>query len=171
MLCCAALSRFNCVQLCNPMDFTLHFMPHFHQEVFPQTTICLIVCCCSVAKLCLTLCDPWTVAHQPPLSMGFSRQEYWSGLPFPSPEDLPDPRIEPVSPVWQGISCITNGFFTAEPPGEALVGMGLINWLPEKLTRLRTPWRFYPSFCALKKILPAHFFNYSVIHLNNFIKK
>ena len=124
-----------------------------------------------VAKLCLTLCNPWTVAHQPPLSMGFSRQEYWSGLPFPSPEDLPDPRIEPVSPVWQGISCITNGFFTAEPPGEALVGMGLINWLPEKLTRLRTPWRFYPSFCALKKILPAHFFNYSVIHLNNFIKK
>ena len=44
---------------------------------------------------------PWTVAHQAPLSMGFSRQEYWSGLPFPSPEDLPDPGIEPRSPALQ----------------------------------------------------------------------
>ena len=41
---------------------------------------------------------PWTVAYQTPLSMGFSRQEYWSGLPFPSPGDLPDPGIEPESP-------------------------------------------------------------------------
>ena len=41
---------------------------------------------------------PWTVAYQVPLSMGFSRQEYWSGLPFPSPRDLPDPEIEPGSP-------------------------------------------------------------------------
>ena len=39
---------------------------------------------------------PWTVAHQTPLSMGFLRQEYWSGLPFPSPEDLPDPETEPM---------------------------------------------------------------------------
>ena len=41
---------------------------------------------------------PWTVAYQAPLSMGFPRQEYWSGLPFPSPGDLPDPGIEPRSP-------------------------------------------------------------------------
>ena len=41
---------------------------------------------------------PWTVAYQAPPSMGFSRQEYWSGLPFPSPEDLPDPGIKPRSP-------------------------------------------------------------------------
>ena len=41
---------------------------------------------------------PWTVAHQAPLSIEFSRQEYWSGLPFPSPGDLPDPGIEPTSP-------------------------------------------------------------------------
>ena len=46
-------------------------------------------------QLCLTLCDPRTIAHQAPLSMGFSRQEYWSGLPG----DLPYPRIEPMSPV------------------------------------------------------------------------
>ena len=44
-----------------------------------------------------TLCDPMNVAHQALLSMGFSRQEHWNGLPFPSPGDLPDPRIEPVS--------------------------------------------------------------------------
>ena len=45
-----------------------------------------------VAKSCLTLAAPWTVAHQAPLSMGLPRQEYWSGLPFPSPGDPPDPR-------------------------------------------------------------------------------
>ena len=50
-----------------------------------------------VTKLCLTVVTPWTVARQAPLSMGFSRQEDWSGLPFPSPEDLPDPGIEPRS--------------------------------------------------------------------------
>ena len=44
---------------------------------------------------------PWTIAHQAPPSMEFSRQEYWSGLPFPSPGDLPDPGIEPRSPaLW-----------------------------------------------------------------------
>ena len=52
-------------------------------------------------KLGPTLVTPWTVAHQAPLSTGFSRQEYWSGLPFLSPEDLPDPRIEPMSPALQ----------------------------------------------------------------------
>ena len=51
-----------------------------------------------VAKSCLTLATPWTVACQAPLSMGFSRQEYWSGLPFLSPGDLPDPGIKPGSP-------------------------------------------------------------------------
>ena len=48
-----------------------------------------------VSKSCPTLVTPWTVAHQAPLSMGFSRQEYWSGLPFPSPGHLPDPGMEP----------------------------------------------------------------------------
>ena len=51
-----------------------------------------------VTKSCLTLVTPWTVACQTLLSMGFSRQEYWSGLPFPFPGDLPDPGIEPGSP-------------------------------------------------------------------------
>ena len=57
---------------------------------------------------------PWTVAHQAPLSMGFSRQEYWRGLPLPSPGDLPDPRIEPPSPVSPALA---GRFFTTEPPG------------------------------------------------------
>ena len=55
---------------------------------------------------------PRTVAYQAPLSMGFPKQEYWSGLPFPSPRDLPDPGIEPMSPALAG------GFFTTEPPGK-----------------------------------------------------
>ena len=49
---------------------------------------------------------PWTVAHQAPMSMGFSKQEYWSGLPFPPPGDLPDPGIEPVSPTMEADSKI-----------------------------------------------------------------
>ena len=54
-----------------------------------------------VANSCPTLITPWTVVFQVPLSMGFSRQEYWSGLPLPSPGDLPNPGIGPGSPAWQ----------------------------------------------------------------------
>ena len=57
-------------------------------------------------------CDHWTVTHQAPLSMGFPRWEHWSGLPFPSLEDLPNPGIEPMSPA------LTGGFFTTESPGK-----------------------------------------------------
>ena len=57
----------------------------------------------------------WTVAHQAPLSMGFSRQEYWSGLPFPSPGDLPDPAIKPGSPVLEADSLLS------EPSGKLLL--------------------------------------------------
>ena len=56
------------------------------------------VCVCSVTKLCPTLWTPWTVARQAALSMSFSRREYWSGLPLPSPGDLPDPGIQFTSP-------------------------------------------------------------------------
>ena len=65
-----------------------------------------------VAKSHLTLATPWTVACPAPLSLGFSRQEYWSGLSFPSPGDLPDPGIEPRSPALQADSCIAGRFFT-----------------------------------------------------------
>ena len=57
-----------------------------------------------VAQSCPTLVTPWTVAGRAPRSMGFSRQEYWSGLPFPSPGDLSDPGIEPRSPALQADS-------------------------------------------------------------------
>ena len=57
---------------------------------------------------------PWTVAYQAPHSMGFSRQEYWSGLPFLSLGDLPDPGIKPVSPAFQADT------LTSEPPGKPI---------------------------------------------------
>ena len=68
-----------------------------------------------VAKLCPSFATPWTVAHQAPLSMGFSRQEYWSGLSFPPPGDLPDPGMEPTSLMCPALA---GGFFTTEPPGK-----------------------------------------------------
>ena len=55
---------------------------------------------------------PWSVAHQAPLTVEFSKQKYWSVLPFPSPGDLPDPGIEPASPA------LASGLFTTEPPGK-----------------------------------------------------
>ena len=59
----------------------------------------------SRVRLCAT---PWTAAYQAPPSLGFSRQEHWSGLPFPSPGDLPDPGIEPMSPALAGRFFTTN---------------------------------------------------------------
>ena len=77
-----------------------------------STSIHVHVC----VYVCLGMSDSFDpmncVVHQTPLSMEFSRQEYWSGLPFPTPGDLPDPGIEPASPVLAG------RFFTAEPPGK-----------------------------------------------------
>ena len=66
----------------------------------------------------------WTSAHQAPLSMGFSRQEYWSRLPCPSPGDLPDPGIKPASFMSLALS---GGFFTINTTWEALVIQGSIN--------------------------------------------
>ena len=79
--------------------------------------VCVCVCVCvyvhaqmlSHIQLFET---PWTVAYQAPLSREFSRQEYWSRLPFPTPGDLPDQGIEPTSPVLAG------GFITTAPLGE-----------------------------------------------------
>jgi len=71
--------------------------------------------CELVAQSCLTLSNsviPWTVTHQASLSMEFSRQEYWSGVPFPSPGNLPDPGIEPRSPALHADS------LPSEPPGK-----------------------------------------------------
>ena len=66
-----------------------------------------VVCSGLVGNSCPILVTPWTEALQVHLSMGFSRQVYWSGLPFPSPEDLPDPGIEHSSPALQADSLLT----------------------------------------------------------------
>ena len=87
----------------------------------------------STVRLFATL---WTVAHQDPLSMRFSRQEYWSGLPCPSPGDLPDPRIEPVSPALAGRFFIV--WATREAPHEVssviILSYGFRNWGPGRLS-------------------------------------
>ena len=70
-----------------------------------------------VAKSCPTLVTPWTAACQAPLSMGFFRQEYWSGLLFPSRGYLPDPGIKPASPALAG------KFFTTERPRTPIKGI------------------------------------------------
>ena len=69
------------------------------------------------SKRLLTLCAPWTVVREAPLSMEFSRQEYWSGWSFPSPGDLPDPEIEPRSPTQQADSLLS------EPQGKLVATM------------------------------------------------
>ena len=71
---------------------------------------------CLVAQACLTLFDPLDIARQAPLSMGFSRQEYWSGLSFPSPGDLPDLGIKPTSPALAGYWAIICTIFKQHQP-------------------------------------------------------
>ena len=73
------------------------------------------MCVCSVVSDSAT---PWTVACQAPLSMGLASQEYWSGLPFPSPGGPPDPGTYPASPLAPELA---SGFFTPEPPGRDCV--------------------------------------------------
>ena len=73
---------------------------------FTNKKVCV---CCSVMS---DSAAPWTIAHQAPLSIGFPRQEYWSGVPFLSPGDLPDPGIEPRSPILQADA------LSSEPPGK-----------------------------------------------------
>ena len=78
-------------------------------NLFPPIVSVLLLNCFSCVLLFAT---PWTVAHQVPLSMGFPRQEYWSGLPFPSPEGLSNPGIKPGSPLstelpsWRSLGSI-----------------------------------------------------------------
>ena len=94
----------------------------------------------------------WTVAHQASLSMGFFRQEYWSGLPLPSPGDLLDPGIEPVSPALAGRS------FTAQPSGKLCYAVGSLICVVQSnvymsipisqfIPPLSPPW--YPYVCFL----------------------
>ena len=89
----------------------------FSSETTFQLGCGCVLSCFSYVWLFETL---WTVAHQPPLSIRFSRQEYWSGLPCPPPEDLPDPGIESTSLLSPALA---GGFFTSARPGNPL------NWV------------------------------------------
>ena len=79
-------------------------------------------------------CNPWTVACLAPLSMGFSRQEYWSGLPFSSPGNPPNPGIELASPA------LTGGFFTIESPSSVVVIWFVCVWTLSCVQLFETPW-------------------------------
>ena len=76
-----------------------------------------LICLCVLSHVWI-FATPGTVAHQASLSMGFSQQEYWKGLPFPSPEDLLDPGIEPVS---FASPALAGRFFTTMPPGSSYI--------------------------------------------------
>ena len=98
-----------------------HF--HFHSIRRSCFRHACVLGCFSHVQLFATA---WTIAHQAPLSLGFPRQEYWSGLPFPSPGALPNPEIEPGTPA------LADGFFTTEPPGKPL-SMGTCRFIEHLL--------------------------------------
>ena len=89
-------------------DAIMEIFGEQHQWLLPFTFTCCRLVISIVSDPFVT---PWTETHQDPLSVGFPRQEYWSGLPFPSPGDLSDPGIKPRSPALAG------RYFTNEPPG------------------------------------------------------
>ena len=98
--------------------------------------VCVCLCVGGVgacAQLCLTLATPWTVSNQSPLSMRLPRQEYWNGLPFPSPRDLPNPGIKAAPPALAG------GFFTTESAGSSILWHSVQFSLPV-LSNSATPW-------------------------------
>ena len=107
-------------------------------------------CVCSAAYLCLILRPPWTVAHQAPLSMGLFRQQYWHVLPLPSPGDLPNPGIEPISPALQADSLLLHhlGGPTQLLCGDAVYG-GHFFFTPKKENEKR-----FALYC--KRLLFPH---------------
>ena len=91
----------NCVTSRSPVTYLSSSWPHtpmnWRQWEHRLAQLRAVVCACSVASVMSDSAMPWTAVHQAPLSMGFSRQEYWSGLALPSAGDPPDPGIEPTS--------------------------------------------------------------------------
>ena len=101
-------------------EFFTHILPLIPAvSLHWAPSVCVYVC--SSSSRVQLFVTPWTVAHQAPLSLEFSRLEYWNGLPFPTPRDLPDPKIEPGSPALQAVSLLF------EPP-----------WKPINLDRLNS---------------------------------
>ena len=97
--------------------------------------LCFLICLCwyggLVAKSCPTLATAWTVTCQAPLSIGFSRSEYWSGLPFPSPGDLANSGIKPMSSTLQA------DYLPTEPLGEPLLSLYSLSILSILICSLR----------------------------------
>ena len=106
---------FNPIPYCSRKNSRLYTLP---------MCVCVHACACVhthahlVALSCQLFAAPWAAACQGPLSMGFSRQEYWSGLPFSTPGDLPDRGIKPMS---FASPALTGEFFTTELPGKSHV--------------------------------------------------
>ena len=94
---------------------------------------------------------PWTVAHQAPLSMGFSRQKYWSGLPFPSPGDLPDPGIKPRSPALEADA------LTSEPPGKPALPIHDIIYFQVRYYSVVYLVIFIPQLLKNLRFVPQYF--------------
>ena len=104
----------NSLRHCNEYIYTrtVYIITVLHNFPDDCSIDCICACACSVLRLFAT---PWTVTHQAPLSIEVSRQEYWSGLTFPTPGDLPDPGIKPECPESPALA----GFFITEPPGKS----------------------------------------------------
>ena len=101
---------------------------------------CEMICCCLVAKSYIRLLvTPWPIACQTPLSMGFPRQEYCSGLPFPSPGDRPDSGIQPASPALAG------RFFITEPWNRVIKSLAS----HRKWIAIKPRGKFWVVFCVL----------------------
>ena len=104
---------------------------------------------------------PWTVAHQAPLSMGFPRQEYWSGLSFPSPGDLPKPGIEPMSPALQADTLPT------EPPGKPPIKVAAAK-LGQSCLTLCNPIDGSPPCSPVPRILQARMLEWVAISFSTY---
>ena len=115
----------------------------------PVIELTSISCCCFQLFSCVQLfVTSWSVAHQASLSRGFPRQEYWSGLPFPSPGDLPDPEIEFAS------SPVTGKFFTTESPGKLFCFQFWISSVTQLCLTLCDPMDSSTSGFAIHHRLP-----------------
>ena len=125
------------------VPMSLRFIPHIQVyslrvESAVQKIFIYIVCACSVSQSCLSLCHPMPTS----LSMGFSRQAYWSGLPFPTPGDLRDPGIKPASPALAG------RFFTTAPPEKpSFISMTSYFKIESFFNSIYNPCYWMPTLC------------------------
>ena len=140
--------------LCDPMDDSMPGsimktqVQFLTLKIHRPSVLFVSVCACMLSHFSRVrlFATPWTVASQAPLSMGFSRQEYWSGLPFPSRGDLPNPGMELRSPTLQADS------LPYEPPGKPNV---LWYWLSQTMVQFRQSKIVYMIFSSLNStVLP-----------------